>query len=162
MDPIKNTGVADYSIAVPQNQYQTQAYEDYSTAPMVYDPEMEDKKKASSNMLGMTALGLLAIGGLGYGIAKGRKVGDLKKQVTDLTTKNETLTKNLEAAQAQLEKMVPKTEEGVKEKNIFKRIWNKIKGKSKPKEAPTAETAKPEVKPEVKPEAKPESETKKD
>ena len=68
MDPIKNNGAMDYTMTMPQqNNVQPTPEEDYSSMPMVYDPEVEEKKKASSNMLGMTALGLLAVGGMGYG-----------------------------------------------------------------------------------------------
>ena len=47
MDPIKNAGAVDYAMTVPQNQNQVEGYGDYSSMPMVYEPEVEQKKKAS-------------------------------------------------------------------------------------------------------------------
>lgn len=144
MDPIKGAGTNAYAVTVPQNQVQG-GYEDYSSMPMVYEPEMEEKKKASSNMLGMTALGILGIAGLGVGIYKHTKVKGLKNQINELTSKNEVLTKELDEAQAKIKDLTPKT---WKEK--FKALGEKLKPKNwfnkwgKGKKAP-------EVKPEVTP-----------
>ena len=40
MDPIKGASAVDYAMTVPQNQNQIQGYEDYSSMPMVYEPEI--------------------------------------------------------------------------------------------------------------------------
>ena len=45
MDPIKGASAVDYAMTVPQNQNQIQGYEDYSSMPMVYEPEIAEKKK---------------------------------------------------------------------------------------------------------------------
>lgn len=91
MDPINGVNSQNYAISTPQQNNQIQ--NDYSSMPMVYEPEMEEKKKASSSMLGMTALGLLAIGGVGYGIYKNKKVDGLKQQITQLSAEKEALGK---------------------------------------------------------------------
>ena len=39
MDPIKNAGAVDYAMTVPQNQNQVEGYGDYSSMPMVYEPD---------------------------------------------------------------------------------------------------------------------------
>lgn len=93
MDPIKNTGAVDYAMTVPQNQEQVQNYEDYSSMPMVYDPEMEQKKKSSSNMLGMVALGAIAAGGIYYGARKGMKVSGLKQDIARITAEKDVALK---------------------------------------------------------------------
>lgn len=98
MDPIKNVGAVDYTMAVPQNQNQVQGYEDYSSMPMVYEPEIEQKKQASSKMLGMTALGVLGAVGIGVGIAKHRQVSGLKTQINDLTKAKDEALKAKDAA----------------------------------------------------------------
>lgn len=151
MDPIKNTGAVDYAMTVPQNQAQDYGnYDDYSTMPMVYDPEIEDKKNASSNMLGMTALGILGVAGLAYGAVKHKKVGDLNKQITELTTKNETALKELDTVRNELAAL---KEAKTESKNPFKRAIAWVKNKFKPAkkaevkaegEAPKVETPKPE------------------
>lgn len=126
MDPIKGAGAVDYAMAVPQNQNQVQGgYEDYSSMPMVYEPEVEEKKKASSNMLGMTALGVVAAAGAIYGIRKGSQVKGLKNTVTELTSKNEALTKELDQAQAKIKELTPKA---WKEK--FQALGSKINPKN--------------------------------
>ena len=44
MDPIKNNGAMDYTMTMPQqNNVQPTPEEDYSSMPMVYDPEVEEK-----------------------------------------------------------------------------------------------------------------------
>ena len=105
MDPIKNNGAMDYTMTMPQqNNVQPTQEEDYSSMPMVYDPEVEEKKIASSNMLGMTALGLLAVGGMGYGFYKGRQVSGLNKEISKLGAEKETLGKAKEEAVKALDK----------------------------------------------------------
>lgn len=129
MEPIKNAGAVDYAIALPQNQNQIQEYDDYASMPIAYDPEMEQKKKASSNMVGLTALGLLAAGGIGVGIWKHKQVKGLKNEISELKTINEDLGTKLDAAKKEIENLTTKKPEE-KEKNIFKRIkkwWNNRK-----------------------------------
>lgn len=87
MDPIKNVGANDYAMTIPQQQNDAQVpQEDYSSMPMVYDPEMEDKKKAASSGLGMKALGAIAIAGLALwgGHAWGAKTAEAAKKSESL------------------------------------------------------------------------------
>lgn len=87
MDPIKNVGANDYAMTMPQQQNDVQVpQEDYSSMPMVYDPEMEDKKKAASSGLGMKALGAIAIAGLALwgGHAWGAKTAEAAKKSESL------------------------------------------------------------------------------
>ena len=92
MDPITSPNSVNYAMAVPQNN-QMQDYPDYSNMPMVYEPEVEQKKSASSNMLGMTALGILAIGGVLYGASKGKKVSGLKQEIAQLSAEKDAALK---------------------------------------------------------------------
>ena len=151
MEPIKNVGTVDYAMTVPN---QAQEYEDYSSMPMVYESNDVEKRNASSNMLGYTALGILALGGLGYGAMKAKKVSGLKQEIDNLTAKNTELTRQLDDANNKITELTTKK----KDKFSFKKLlpWNWFK---KGKKAP-------ETNPEVKPETpkgetpkKPDSET---
>ena len=134
MDPIKNAGAVDYAMTVPQNQNQVEGYGDYSSMPMVYEPEVEQKKKASSNMLGMAALGAVALGTAIYAAKKSGKIKDLKFQNDELTVKNQDLKNKLDAAEKKIEELTPKS---------FKEKLNPFKKKNVEKEAEnTAEKAK--------------------
>ncbi len=93
MEPINNSGAVNYAMTVPQNNQIQQEYPDYSSMPMVYEPEVEQKKSASSNMLGLTALGILAIAGLGYGYSKGKKVSGLKQEIAQLSAEKDAALK---------------------------------------------------------------------
>ena len=94
MDPITTPGAANYTMTVPQTtNNQIQEYPDYSNMPMVYEPEVEQKKNASSNMLGMTALGILAIAGLGFGYTRGKKVSGLKQEIAQLSAEKDAALK---------------------------------------------------------------------
>ena len=88
MEPITGTNSANYAMTVPQNN-QLQDYQNYSSIPMVYEPEVEQKKSASSNMLGMTAMGIIAAVGIGYGISKGKKVSGLKQEIAQLSAEKD-------------------------------------------------------------------------
>ncbi len=92
MEPITSQNLTNYTASIPQNN-QIQDYQDYSSIPTVYEPEIEQKKSASSNMLGMTALGILAIAGLGYGIAKNKKVSGLKQEIAQLSAEKDAALK---------------------------------------------------------------------
>ena len=71
MPEVQNIGAANYAMPVQQNQYATEVpVED--NIPMVYDPDMEAQKKAASNKLGLTLLGIAL---LGTGLAAGRMWG---------------------------------------------------------------------------------------
>ena len=98
MDPIKGASAVDYAMTVPQNQNQIQGYEDYSSMPMVYEPEIAEKKKSASGMIGLTALGIIAAGGLGF-LAGRNGVKGLKNQVAELGTINNELKTKLDAAE---------------------------------------------------------------
>lgn len=134
MDPINGVNAQNYAVAAPQGQNnQVQDTQDYSSMPMVYEPETEVKKKASSNMLGMTALGALAIGGIAYGVSKGRKVSGLKQEIAQLSAEKEALGKAKEEALKAKEEAV-KAKEDIQVacgedlsgwwKRIFKRFFN--------------------------------------
>ena len=65
MDPIKNAGVNDYAMTMPQqNDVQQLPEENYSSMPMVYDPTMEEKKESASSGLALKALGAIGLAGL--------------------------------------------------------------------------------------------------
>ena len=136
MDPIKNAGVTDYMSSLPQNNAnQIQGYNDYSSIPMVYEPEVEVKKKASSNMLGMTALGITAavVGGL-----VGKKMGskglkevqaaadDAIKNYNAIAKEKEALAKAKEEAQKSLDK-----ERTLSVMERLKRLFNPNSGLTK-------------------------------
>lgn len=109
MDPIKNVGANDYAMTIPQQQNDAQVpQEDYSSMPMVYDPEMEDKKKAASSGLGMKALGAIAIAGLALwgGHAWGAKTAEAAKKSESLAKEAmETALKAKDDALAQAKKL---------------------------------------------------------
>ena len=134
MDPINGVNTQNYAVAAPQVQNkQVQDTQDYSSMPMVYEPETEVKKKASSNMLGMTALGALAVVGIGYGIHKSKKVSGLKQEIAQLSAEKEALGKAKEEALKAKDEAV-KAKEDIQVacgedlsgwwKRIFKRFFN--------------------------------------
>lgn len=134
MEPITSANTANYAMTLPpQQNNQVQEYPDPSSMPMVYEPEVEQKKSASSNMLGMTALGVLAAVGLGYGIVKGKKVSGLKQEIAQLSSekdaalklKDEAVRLKDEATQAlDKERTLTRTER-------FKRFFNPNYGLTK-------------------------------
>ena len=64
MPEVQSVGAVDYTMPVQQNQYAEQPISE-DTVPMVYDPEMEAKKKAASAGLGLSILGTLIAAGIG-------------------------------------------------------------------------------------------------
>ena len=84
MDPIKNVGANDYVMSMPPQQNQPE--ENYASMPMVYDAEVEDKKKAASNMIGLGIMSAIAIGGLAYGAVKRHQAGKLDAKIKELTS----------------------------------------------------------------------------
>lgn len=138
MDPIKNTGI-DYAMTVPQNQ--VQGYEDYSSMPMIYESDDTEKRKASSNMLGYTLLGIVAAAGIGYGAMKGRKVSGLQKENEAIRAAKETVDKQLQEANNKIEELTTKKQSKIRK--FFSKLNPKNWGKKK--EAPAVEP-KPEVK----------------
>ena len=127
MDPINGVNTQNYAVAAPQVQNkQVQDTQDYSSMPMVYEPEIEEKKKASSNMLGMTALGALAVVGIGYGIHKSKKVSGLKQEIAQLSAEKEALGKAKEEAVKAKEDIQVACGEDLSGwwKRIFKRFFN--------------------------------------
>lgn len=135
MDPIKNTGI-DYAMTVPQNQ--VQGYEDYSSMPMIYESDDTEKRKASSNMLGYTILGLTTAAGLGYGIMKGRKVAGLQKENEAIKAAKEAVDKQLQEANSKIEELTTKKQSKIRK--FFSKLNPKNWGKKK--EAPTVEPVK--------------------
>ena len=103
MEPISSVNTADYAAAVPQN---TGGY--YSSIPAVYDTEYEDKKRAASAMHGLTALGILALGGIVYGVNKHMKVRGLKEDIAKAVKEKEAVQKELESAQDKLKELEEK------------------------------------------------------
>lgn len=127
MEPINGVNAQNYAVAAPQGQNnQVQDTQDYSSMPMVYEPEIEEKKKASSNMLGMTALGALAVVGIGYGIHKGKKVNGLKQEIAQLSAEKESAEKLKDEATKALNK-----ERTLSVKERFIRFFNPEYGMTK-------------------------------
>ena len=105
MDPIKNAGVNDYAMTMPQqNNVQQTPEEDYSSMPMVYDPAMEEKKESASSGLALKALGAVGIAGLalwaghswgskGTKLAKEAKEAAVKAKYEAVIAKDEALAK---------------------------------------------------------------------
>ena len=90
MDPIKNAGVNDYAMTMPQqNNVQQTPEEDYSSMPMVYDPAMEEKKESASSGLALKALGAVGIAGLAFwaGHSWGSKGAKLAKEAKEAAVK---------------------------------------------------------------------------
>ncbi len=151
MDPITTPGAANYTMTVPQTtNNQIQEYPDYSGMPMVYEPEVEQKKNASSNMLGLTALGILAIAGLGYGYSKGKKVSGLKQEVAQLSAEKDAALKAKDDA---IKMKNEATQALDKERTLtgwqrFKRLFNPNSGLTKEEQEAriTAKKAKKEAK----------------
>lgn len=105
MDPIKNAGVNDYAMTMPQqNNVQQTPEEDYSSMPMVYDLAMEEKKESASSGLALKALGAVGIAGLalwaghswgskGTKLAKEAKEAAVKAKDEAVIAKDEALAK---------------------------------------------------------------------
>ena len=96
--------------------------------PMVYEPEIAEKKKSASGMIGLTALGIIAAGGLGF-LAGRNGVKGLKNQVAELGTINNELKTKLDAAEKKIEELTPAAKKTFKEKckNFFGKLkfWGK-------------------------------------
>lgn len=132
MDPIKNAGAVDYAMTVPQNQNQVEGYGDYSSMPMVYEPEVEQKKKASSNMLGLTAAGVLGVV-VGLGIGKkwgGKGVKEAQAMADEALKKYEAVAKekaNLEKAKNEAEKALGNYREADLKTRFIRRFYPNYK-----------------------------------
>ena len=90
MDPVKNAGVNDYTMSMPQqNEVQTMPEENYSSMPMVYDPTLEEKKESASSGLALKALGAIGLAGLAFwgGHAWGSKGAKLAEEAKDAAVK---------------------------------------------------------------------------
>ena len=85
MEPVNNVGMTNYPVTLPQSQ--TQAYDDYSSMPMVYDPVAEEKKESASSGKGLMALGALALAGLavygGFRWGKSKAAKDVVKEAPE-------------------------------------------------------------------------------
>lgn len=132
MDPIKNAGAVDYTMSVPQNQNQIQGYEDYSSLPMVYEPEMEQKKKASSNMIGLTAAGVVGAA-IGLGIGKkwgGKGLKTAEAAADDALNKYNAIAKEketLEKAKNEAEKALGNYREADRLTRFIRRFYPNYK-----------------------------------
>lgn len=109
MDPIKNAGVNDYAMTMPQqNEVQQLPEENYSSMPMVYDPTLEEKKESASSGLALKALGAIGLAGLAMwgGYALGSRSLKTAKEAKDAAIKTaeeavskaEKLEKNINKA----------------------------------------------------------------
>ena len=118
MDPIKNVGANDYVMSMQPQQNQPE--ENYASMPMVYDPEVEEKKNAASNMIGLGIMGAIALGGLAYGAVKRHQTGKLDAKIKDLTAEKETMQKELTDVKNRLSEIENKQPEK-------KTFWQKLK-----------------------------------
>lgn len=90
MDPVKNAGVNDYTMSMPQqNEVQTMPEENYSSMPMVYDPTLEEKKESASSGIALKALGAIGLAGLALwgGHAWGSRSLKTAKEAKDAAVK---------------------------------------------------------------------------
>lgn len=108
MPEVQNIGAVDYSMPIQQNQYAND-FSSEENMPMVYDPEMEAKKSAASNHLGLTLLGTAIAAGLG--IWGGYALGSRNKGVIDGT--NQAMKDALKDINGEAKKFA--------ESNIFKK-----------------------------------------
>lgn len=118
-------------------------YDNYQNAMTTNYPSYTEEEPKSSNMLGLTLLGILGIVGIGYGIYKNKdcksltsklaeketalteaetKISDGLKKITDLESKKNTAEKALEKANEKILKYE------TKKPGIFTRAKNWIKG----------------------------------
>ena len=117
-----------YNVAT-KAQYETYPNTNTTTYSTNYPTYEEEPKKSN---LGMIALGVLGIAGIGIGIAKHKKAADLEKVVNETKTKLDDVTKKLTEAEAkatQAESALAdanKTIEGLKnpeKKPFFLKRW---------------------------------------
>ena len=118
-------------------------YNSYQEMPMNSYPAYEEEPKSSSSMLGLVGLGLLAAGGIGYGVWKHRSVGNITKELAEKKTALEKATneiKDLKAAKEAAEKAKTEAEEALKnttEKPEKTSFWQKVKDWWNEKNVPT-------------------------
>lgn len=93
--PVENVGMQDYVAALPP-QGQTVPQEEIAMPPMIYDEELETKKKASSNMLGYTLLGIATAAGIGFGLVKNHKLKAANAKIEELGQRLDTANKALD------------------------------------------------------------------
>ena len=183
MDPVKNAGVNDYTMSMPQqNEVQTMPEENYSSMPMVYDPTLEEKKESASSGLALKALGAIGLAGLAFwgGHAWGSKGAKLAEEAKDAAVKakdeavkaKDAAVKAKDEALAKAKKLQDANDatREILEAKYTEGFWNKGKLRKEslealgPKEneakkvteevAEGAKKAEGEVKPEAKPETK--------
>ena len=90
MPEVQSIGAADYTMPVQQNQYAGQPSAD-DNVPGVYDPELEEKRKAASRGLGLSLLGTIIAAGIG--VWAGHSWGKAGK--SELKQANEAMTEVL-------------------------------------------------------------------
>ena len=95
ISPINN----NYNVAT-KAQYETYPNANTATYATNY-PAYEEEEPKKSN-LGLIALGVLGIAGIGIGIAKHKKVADLEKVVNETKTKLDDVTKKLTETEAKV------------------------------------------------------------
>lgn len=135
-----------YPVVTKSTQYDT-TYPPVSITPD--ESYMEEESNNTSSMLPLIAAGILAVGGIGYGIYKHKEIGDLTKKLSDKTkeleTANKTIKENnnkikttedaLNTANAELEELknsakssAGKTPNEGDKISLFQRIKNWFKG----------------------------------
>ena len=124
-----------YNIAtreLPNNQNNTETV-DTTSYPAIYTEETPEKSSASS--LALIGLGLLAAGGIGYGIYKHRSVSSITKELAEQKTALEKATKDLKAANDKVsisEKAVDAANKQIESlKESLKEATDKAKDKAK-------------------------------
>ena len=138
MEPINNNGVVNYPVTMPE---QEAIQNDYATMPVEYDePEIAEQKKASSNMIGMTALGVLGAAGVIYGAVKHKSCKSAKNALADMTAERDKLAQELDTANKKIEELTPKSF-----KERIKNWFKKHNPFSKKNDKQAAEEAKKEV-----------------
>ncbi len=81
-----------YPVVTKSTQYDT-TYPPVSITPD--ESYMEEEEQKTSSMLPLIAAGLLAAGGIGYGIYKHKEIGDLTKKLSEKTKELETANKTI-------------------------------------------------------------------
>ena len=123
-----------YNVA-SKAQYET--YPNTNTMATNYPAYVEEEPTKSSSMLGLTALAILGVAGIGYGIYKHKDCSALTKELAEKKTALEEITTKLEeqitktdTAEKALD-AANKTIEGLKKPakspGFFKRSWEALK-----------------------------------
>ena len=110
MPEVQSITPANY--AMPMSQYATEPQTEDNT-PMLYEPEMEEKRNAAANHKGATAKAALAIAGIGLSVWLGHKWGASGK--SELKEANKAMKEALTDINKESKEFL--------EKNPVKRAW---------------------------------------